>query len=79
MQSDNVVRAIDYAWLSDHKTPKFHTTSTMLDLTAPEAAMPPFEAFTLGTPSFPMTEVDFNFDTPRTFDDSSFYGLFYAP
>lgn len=78
MQSDNIVRAIDYAWLSDLKTSKFHTVSNSLVLDAPGAGMSPFEGFTLGAPNFSMTEVDFNFDTPRTFDESSFYGMFDA-
>jgi hypothetical protein len=78
IQSDNIVRTIDYAWLSDIKTSKNHTIATALDLNAPGAGQSHFEDFTLGTPSFFTTKVDFNCDTSRTFDGSSFYGMFDA-
>lgn len=76
MQSENIARAVDYAWLSDPRTSKFDTSSTALDLDAPTAGISPFEDFTIGPSSSPMTEIDFNFDTPHISDNSLFHELF---
>jgi hypothetical protein len=76
-QLEDIVRTVDYAWLSDLKTTKFHTTATTLNLNADGAGMSLFEGFTPGAPLFPMDEADFNFTT-LPFDTTSFYGLFDA-
>jgi hypothetical protein len=70
-QLEDIVRTVDYAWLSDH------TTATTLNLNADEAGMSLFEGFTPGAPLFPMDDADFNFTT-LPFDTTSFYGLFDA-
>jgi hypothetical protein len=74
-QLEDIMRTVDYAWLSDLKTTKFHTTATTLNLNAGGADMSLFDGFTPGAPIFSMDEADFNFTT-LPFDTTSFYGLF---
>lgn len=73
-QADNILRAVDYAWLSDLEPSKFHTAS-MIDFNSAVPDMSLFLGVTNGTPIFPMSEVDIGFRTPHALD-TPFHELF---
>jgi hypothetical protein len=77
VQKDNILRSIDYAWLSDPGQSKFQDIPTLSEFDTVGADWSSFELFNNeGLSRYSMANGEFDFASPRSIDSSVFNGLF---